>query len=165
MCSLMLLFSAKPRADTPATAPSNEIEQALKSLKHATADEREKVYTLLADKGDASLIPALNAYKNGSLLLTDKGDLAVYGERVNIPDQGSVLPLLNALTQKPILGDDGKPIYALKPDLSNAMLGSAASRAATDQRSGDVPFPSRSGSGGSTAKHSRRGGFGQPGVC
>jgi len=122
MCSLLLSLCVQSvRADSPATVPSNEIEQALKSLKHATADEREKIYSLLTDKGDASLIPALNAYKNGSLLLTDKGELAVYGERINIPDQGSVLPLLNALTQKPILGDDGKPIYAAKPDLSNAM--------------------------------------------
>jgi len=122
MCSLLLsLCGQMVRADAPTTAPANEIEQALKDLKTADADGRAKIYALLADKGDASLIPALNAYKNGSLQLTDKGELAIYGDRVTIPDQGSVLPLVDALTGKPVLGDDGKPIYAARPDLSNAM--------------------------------------------
>jgi len=97
-CSLFGLFclllqsATTVRADTPATAPANEIEQALKDLKKADADGRAKIYTLLGDKGDASLIPALNAYKDGSLQLTDKQELAIYGDRVTLPDQGSVLP-------------------------------------------------------------------------
>jgi urea transport system permease protein len=127
MCSLLASLcvlmqnTRSVRADSPATAPSNEIAQALKNLKTADSDGRAKIYDLLADKGDASLIPALNAYKNGGLQITDSGELAIYGDRLNLPDQGSVLPLIDALTQKPVLGDDGKPIYAAKPDLSHAM--------------------------------------------
>jgi urea transport system permease protein len=122
MCSLITVLCGQVvRADAPASAPSNELEQALKDLKTADSDGRAKIYALITDKGDASLIPALNAYKNGSLQLTDKGELAIYGDRITLPDQGSVLPLVDALTLKPVLGDDGKPIYAAKPDLSHAM--------------------------------------------
>jgi urea transport system permease protein len=122
MCSLVMSLTGQMvRADAPATAPSNDIEQALKDLKTADSDGRARIYNLLTDKGDASIIPALEAYKNGSLQLTDKGELAIYGDRVTLPDQGSVLPLVDALTKKPILGDDGKPIYFAKPDLSHAM--------------------------------------------
>jgi urea transport system permease protein len=117
------IFVAPGRAaSAPADATVNaDVVQALKDLKTADSDGRQKIYTLLSDKGDASIIPALNAYKNGSLQLTDKGELAIYGDRVSLPDRGSVLPLIDALTTKPILGDDGQPIYAAKPDLSNAM--------------------------------------------
>jgi urea transport system permease protein len=122
--SLALNLTIRPcRAAAPpdAVAPvSPDIVAALKSLKDADADGRRKIYDLLASGGDARLIPALKAYKDGALQLRD-GRLALFGERVTLPDRGSVLPLVDALTQQPILGPDGQPIYFPKPDLSKAM--------------------------------------------
>lgn len=87
-----------------------------------TADEagRQKIYTTLTDKGDARLIPLLKAYRDGSLQLKNDKFL-IYGERVNIPGLGAVLPLQNALTGEQVKGDDGKPVYSAKLDLSKAI--------------------------------------------
>jgi urea transport system permease protein len=113
-----LRAAAPPAANAPAS--SQEIIDALKSLKGADSAGRQKVFDLLAEKGDARLIPALKAYKDGSLLLRDD-KLVIYGERVSIPGKGSVLPLLDALSGQNVIGPDGQPIYFLKPDLSKAI--------------------------------------------
>ena len=97
-----------------------EVETALKNLKGADASARHKIYDLIADKGDALDIPALKAFRDGSLQIVN-GRLALYGPRVTLKEQGSVLPLQDALTGQPITGDDGKPVYHPKPDLSNAL--------------------------------------------
>ncbi|HWE95099.1 MAG TPA: urea ABC transporter permease subunit UrtB [Tepidisphaeraceae bacterium] len=111
---------AAPAPAANAPAASQEIVDAIKSLKTADSAGRKKVFDLLAEKGDARLIPALKAYKDGSLLLVD-GKLVLFGERVNIPGKGSVLPLLDALGGQNVIGPDGQPIYFPKPDLSKAI--------------------------------------------
>jgi urea transport system permease protein len=113
-----LRAAAPPAANAPAA--SQEIIDAFKSLKGADTAGRQKVFDLLAEKGDARLIPALKAYKDGSLILRDD-KLVIYGERVSIPGKGSVLPLLDALSGQKVIGPDGQPIYLLKPDLSKAI--------------------------------------------
>jgi urea transport system permease protein len=109
----------------PAVAPvPAEIVDGLKGLKTASADERQKFYDLISQKGDARLIPALTAYRNGALLLHNGaagGQLAIYGDRIDAAGQGSMLPLLDALTADPINGPDGKPILLPKIDLSDAI--------------------------------------------
>jgi len=102
-----------------------ELVDALKSLKTADTAGRQKVYDLLARKGDARLIPALKAYRDGSLQLRD-GRLVVFGERVTIAGRGSVLPLVDALTGEAVRGPDGQPIYFPKPDLSQAIKAPAS---------------------------------------
>jgi len=107
-------------ADAPMPPVSPEVIDALKSLKTADVTARQKVYDLLAQKGDARLIPALTAFRDGSLQLRD-GRLTIYGPRVEVPDRGKVLPLIDAVTGEPVLGPDNKPIYFPKVDLSQAM--------------------------------------------
>ncbi|MDB5299795.1 MAG: Urea transporter permease subunit UrtB, partial [Phycisphaerales bacterium] len=93
---------------------------ALKGLKDADAAGRQKTYTFLAEKGDARLIPALKAYKDGSLQLRDDR-LVIFGDRLTVPGKGSVLPLVDALSGQNVLGPDGQPIYFAKVDLSKAI--------------------------------------------
>jgi urea transport system permease protein len=116
-----LLFTSITLAATPTpSGPSADIQAALLSLKITDAAGRQTAYDLFASRGDARLIPALTAYRNGALLLRN-GQLVIYGPRVEISGIGSVLPLIDALTGDPIKGDDGKPIYSAKIDLSSAI--------------------------------------------
>ncbi|MDB5357940.1 MAG: urea transporter permease [Phycisphaerales bacterium] len=113
-----LRAASAPAANS--TAAPQEIVDALKGLKDADAAGREKIYALLADKGDARLIPALKAYKDGSLQLRD-GQLTIFADRVTVPGKGSVLPLVDALSGENVKGPDGQPIYFPKVDLSKAI--------------------------------------------
>jgi urea transport system permease protein len=112
--------SARAAATTQPTAPA--IIDALKSLKTAPDQAaRQKVYDLVAKEGDARLVPALRAYRDGSLMLRDDR-LVRYGDRVAAPGYApSVLPLLDALTGAPVVGPAGQPIYAEKVDLTGAL--------------------------------------------
>ena len=107
-----------------ATAVSNavpsQVVDALKSLKTASADQRQAVYDLISKEGDPRLAPALTSYRDGTLMLHGN-QLAIYGPRVDVPGKGSMLPLLDAVTQQPIDGPDGQPILLPRIDLSEAM--------------------------------------------
>jgi len=104
-------------ADTPIP---QELIDAIKSLKGADPARRQSVYDLLEIKGDARLIPALKAYRDGSLQVRE-GRLVRYADRIAIPGRGSVLPLVDAISGNAILGGDGQPIYVSRPDLSQAI--------------------------------------------
>lgn len=122
-CAALLLLASCSclAADNGAAAlVANNLIDAIKSLRGADAAGRQKVYDLLGQKGDARLIPVLKAYRDGFLQIRE-GRLVRYGERVNIPSRGSVLPLVDALTGDPIAGPDGQPIYLARPDLSAAI--------------------------------------------
>ncbi|MDP9173181.1 MAG: urea ABC transporter permease subunit UrtB [Planctomycetota bacterium] len=106
-------------AGPPPVAP--EIVAAFKGLKKTDAAGRSAFYDLLQKQGDARLIPALKAYRDSSLQLRDDGVLSIYGERVDVPGKGKVLPVVDAITGTPILGPDGAPLYVLKPDLSKSL--------------------------------------------
>ncbi|HUB25673.1 MAG TPA: urea ABC transporter permease subunit UrtB [Tepidisphaeraceae bacterium] len=111
-------------AQPPAPIPQDLID-ALKSLRHLSrpssdAAARQQVYDLINQKGDARLIPALKAYENGLLILQD-GRLLTFGDRLDVPGQGSVLPMIDALTGQAVLGADGKPVYVAHLDLSHAI--------------------------------------------
>jgi len=123
LCSLLVFLSlliwvAPSHADEPPVSP--DVVAGLKSLKTANETQRQSVYDLIAQKGDARLIPALKAYRDGSLQLRDDR-LCIFGDRTNVPGKGSVLPLVDAITTEPIAGPDGAPIYFPKPDLSKAL--------------------------------------------
>jgi urea transport system permease protein len=120
-----LLALWPPGASAAPQPISPQVIAAIKSLNHLTrmasdAAARQKVYDLIADKGDARLIPAVKAYENGMLLLQD-GHLLTFGPRVSLPGKGSVLPMIYALNGQPFLGPDGKPVYVARLDLSNAI--------------------------------------------
>ena len=113
---LLLVFAASSiAADSSAVPP--EIVQGLKSMGSADASARQAIYDLVAQRGDARLIPALKAYRDGLLQLRDTR-LIIYGPRTDVAGKGSVLPLIDALTAQPITGSDNQPIYVAKPDLS-----------------------------------------------
>ena len=121
-CVLVVgLLCARPvvAADTGLAPIPQELVDALKSLKGADEGGRKKVYELVSRKGDARLIPALKAYRDGSLQLRD-GRLTVFGERVNV-DGKSMLPLVDAVTGQAVNGVDGKPVYFARIDLSQAI--------------------------------------------
>ena len=116
----IVCFASLAHGQSPALPPvPDDVLAALKSLKKADSDQREEVFKLLTEKGDARLVPALSAYKAGTLLLTD-GKLLTYGQRVTI-DGKSVVPLIDAITGEPSPGSDGKPVYLPKPVLTDAI--------------------------------------------
>jgi urea transport system permease protein len=110
------------RADSPSANGSvpQEVQDGFKQLETADSDGRQKIFDLFADKGDARIIPAIKAYRTGDLILHN-GQVAVYGDRVDVPGQGPMLPLVDAFTNAPILGPDGKPLYFPKEDLTDAI--------------------------------------------
>ncbi|HVT87655.1 MAG TPA: urea ABC transporter permease subunit UrtB [Tepidisphaeraceae bacterium] len=119
---LMVLAGAMAPIGASAAEPPvpGELIEGLKSLKTADAAKRQAFYDLVAKKGDARLATALTAYRDGQLQLKDDR-LVAYGPRINVPGQGSVLPLIDAITREPVKSTDGQPIYVQRPDLSGAM--------------------------------------------
>ncbi len=115
-----MMISRSSRAASSQPPVPSEVVTALKSLKGADSTKRQTVYDLISAKGDARLIPALKAFRDGGLQLRDD-QLCIFGERITVPGKGSVLPLIDALTADPIKGPDGTPLYFLKPDLSKAL--------------------------------------------
>jgi urea transport system permease protein len=120
VCVVLLCSLATVQATKGAVPIAPDVQAALMSLKTADAAGRQAAYDLFASKGDARLIPALTAYRNGALLLKNNV-LMIYGPRVDMQGMGSVLPLVDALTGDPINGPDGKPIYSARIDLSSAI--------------------------------------------
>jgi urea transport system permease protein len=128
---LPLLFSVGTRGAAPPGPPvAPEVVAVMKGLKGADAAKRQATYDLVGAKGDARLIPALTAYRDGGLQLRDDR-LCIYGPRVTVPDKGSVLPLVDAITGEPIVGADGSPLYFARPDLSKAIRSPPRSERAT----------------------------------
>src|SRR5258706_2985083 len=97
-----------------------DVTDAVAQLPASDEAARQRIYAILAEKGDARLIPLLNAYRDGALQFRDN-HFIIYGPLANIPGQGMLLPLLDGLTGEPILGPDGKPAYVAKADLSKAI--------------------------------------------
>jgi urea transport system permease protein len=121
ICAILLVFSTLASAAEPPV--SNELVDAIKHLKDIKRPDtagRQAVYDLLSVKGDARLIPAMKAYENGQLQLSSE-HLTIYGDRVDVQGKGSVLPVIDAISGQAITGPDGQPLYASKPDLSNAI--------------------------------------------
>ena len=84
-CSRRIALDQSAATVTPV---SLEIVDAFKGLKSADSDIRQKFYDLITAKGDARLIPALTAYRNGTLMLHGGSELAIYGDRVDVAGQG-----------------------------------------------------------------------------
>jgi urea transport system permease protein len=121
MVAVFVLVGSRSSQAATIAPVSPEVVDAFKSLKTADSDTRQKFYDLITAKGDARLIPALTAYRNGTLMVHGGSQLAIYGDRVDVAGQGSMLPLLDAITGDPIKGDDGQPILVPKIDLTDAI--------------------------------------------
>src|SRR5260370_18346861 len=72
---------------SPAAPVPRELIEAIKSLKGATAAARQKVYDLLETKGDARLIPALKAYRDGFVPMRDDRHVG-HADPINHPRPG-----------------------------------------------------------------------------
>src|SRR5882762_6493405 len=78
-------------------------------MRRAGPDETERKAALAAMEkdGDARLVPALAAYRDG-LLAVRENQVVIYGNRVEIEGRGKVYPVLDALTLAPITEKGGQ---------------------------------------------------------
>ncbi len=95
-----------------------DLQTAVKSLEkftgndQADVDGRQKVYDLISQKGDARLVPALQAYKDQRLQDLN-GRLVVYGDAVMMPSGEKGFPILDAFTRQQLKGADGSDQYLI----------------------------------------------------
>ena len=68
---------------------SPELQAAIRALKSPDTAVRQKAYDLIGDKGDARLIPALIAFRDGRLQDLN-GRLVIYGDSVELNGQHRV---------------------------------------------------------------------------
>lgn len=110
---LSCAYSAALGADVGDVAP--ELQSAIRSLKSPDTAVRQKAYDLIGDKGDARLIPALIAFRDGRLQDLN-GRLIIYGDSVELNGQRA-FPLLDAFTGKPVTKSDGSPDYLVRKSI------------------------------------------------
>ena len=110
---VMCACAATVSAD--AAPVSQELQDAIKSLKSSDSDVRQKAYDLIADKGDARLIPSLLAYRDGKLQDLD-GHLIIYGDSLDLNGQ-KAFPMMDAFTAKQISNPDGSPAYLIRKSI------------------------------------------------
>lgn len=92
---------------TVAEAMTDPVMSVLLGLRGADAQGRQAAYELFKKEGDATLVPILEAYQKGMLENRD-GLLIIYGPRVQGPDGRKLYPMLDALSGKPLVDEDGK---------------------------------------------------------
>jgi urea transport system permease protein len=109
---VMLGRSLPAASDAPDQARLTDWREALNRLVNSDDfNTRQKVYDRLERIGDARLMPTLKAYMYGTLGRHD-GQIVLYGQQQQVDGQGQVYPLLDPFTRDPIVGSDGKPVYA-----------------------------------------------------
>jgi urea transport system permease protein len=116
LAGAMLLCLAHSRAfaaDAGGVAP--DLQAAVRSLSSSDQTVRQKSYDLIGDKGDARLIPALLAFRDGRLQDRD-GRLIIYGDSVELNGQRA-FPIVDAFTGKPVLKPDGSPDYLVRKSI------------------------------------------------
>jgi urea transport system permease protein len=95
-----------------------DLQAAIKSLEKFTGndqpdiDGRQKVYDLISQKGDARLVPALQAYKDQKLEDLN-GRLVFYDDPVLLPTGEKGFPILDAFTLHQLKNPDGSPMYLI----------------------------------------------------
>ena len=109
-CLLLLLGTVATAAAAEPLPP--EVVEAVKQLGSKSKTDRAAAYEVLSDKGDARLIPALNAYRTGLLENRPNVGLVIYQSKTDVPGVGEAYPLVDAFTGKTANGPDGKPLYA-----------------------------------------------------
>ena len=120
MAAVCLLTSGGLCTPALADAPVPQaLQDAVLKLSSTKDDDRQAVYALIADQGDARLIPLLHAYVDGRLQNRD-GKLIIYGDKVQLPDKGDAFPILDAFTQVQLKNPDGSLVFDIRkrPDLS-----------------------------------------------
>lgn len=109
-CPQLARSAAADSAPVPA-----DLVAAVRSLKSADAAVRQKAYDLIADRGDARLIPSLLAFRDGRLRDLD-GRLIIHGEGIDLNGQRA-FPLLDAFTGKQITNPDGSPAFLVRKSI------------------------------------------------
>jgi urea transport system permease protein len=112
LCCALISAAGTGFAATAAKDVSPELKEAIRSLKSSDEAVRQKAYDLIADKGDARLIPPLEAYRDGMLQDLD-GHLIIYGKSMMVGDQ-KALPMLDAFTGVQLTNPDGTPQYLFR---------------------------------------------------
>lgn len=107
--AIVLMISGQVRAADPEPIPK-EIQDAVKALGTADDAGRQAFYDLVTKKGDARLIPILNAYRDGSLRTLD-ARVIIYGAKTEVPGKGKALPILDAFTLQQLTDAKGAPEY------------------------------------------------------
>ena len=87
-----------------------EMQAALKHLGGTDAEARKHAIEKIETDGDARLVPALEAYRDGLLALRDER-LVIFLSRAEVEGRGRVYPVVDAVTLTPVTGADGKPVY------------------------------------------------------
>jgi urea transport system permease protein len=114
---VMLLVAANSRAADPPDA----LTSMLKRLASQDDSERKAALAAMEKDGDARLVPALIAYRDG-LLAVRENQVVIYGSRVEIEGHGKLYPVLDALTLAPITEKGGQAHFeeSLPPDVLRA---------------------------------------------
>src|SRR5258706_4963047 len=99
---VVLLISTLARA---ADAP-DPLAAMVKRLASPDENERKAALAAMEKDGDARLVPALIAYRDG-LLAVRENQVVIYGNRVEIEGRGKIYPVLDALTLAPITEKSG----------------------------------------------------------
>lgn len=103
-------FCASARADAPVPQP---LQEAVLKLASKDDDQRQQVYALIADQGDARMIPLLRAFVDGRLQNRD-GRLIIYGDKVQVPGKAEAFPILDAFTGEQLKNPDGSGLYEFR---------------------------------------------------
>ena len=106
---LALILCVLSGANSYATTES--VHQALINLGDSDKAARQQAYEVLRKEGDASIVPILEAFQSG-LLENREGRLVIYSPKVQTSKQKREHPLLDALTGRPLLDEQGRPLYA-----------------------------------------------------
>lgn len=109
------LFFARLAAGSESADVSPQLQAAIRSLKSPDAEVRQKAYDLIGDKGDARLIPALIAFRDGRLQDLN-GRLIIYGDSAELNGQRA-FPILDAFTGKQLTKPDGSPDYLVRKSI------------------------------------------------
>ena len=99
--------TAPPTTPSPATAPHATAASLLEAL---AGSDRGAALDAIAAGGDATLLPALDAFAKGMLAQRDHR-FVMYGSKVEVAGRGMVYPVLDALSGQPLKNAAGAPLY------------------------------------------------------
>src|SRR4051812_22715750 len=104
-----------------AADPSDALAAMVKRLASQDESERKAALAAMEKDGDARLVSALAAYRDG-LLAVRENQAEIYGNRVEIEGRGKLYPVLDALTLAPVTEKGGEAHFeeALPADVLRA---------------------------------------------
>ncbi len=113
---VLLICTLARAADAP-----DPLSAMVTRLASPDVTERKAALAAMEKDGDARLVPALAAYRDG-LLAVRENQVVIYGNRVEIEGRGKLYPVLDALTLAPVTEKSGQAHFeeSLPPDVLRA---------------------------------------------